>query len=305
MKMGLTEEQKQERLKHITATDVPVILGLSPWGNIIDLWREKVGLSVAEDISDKPAVKAGLYLEPVIAQWFADSNGKELYEDDQLKVHSSIPYFAAHTDRLIKGENAGLECKTASRKDGWGDVGENVIPDYYLAQVAWEALCWDFDVVYTAVLISGRDFRGHYQYKRNEMLEKAMIKQCKAFWDCVENEMPPTPRTTDEIISLYGYQEAGEVIAADGNIQEEVEILRETKIQIKTLQEKQKMCENHIKSFMELNSTLVGQDGRIEATWKLPKPTNRFDLERFKDEQPELYEQYVKSSQGSRRFLLK
>jgi putative phage-type endonuclease len=302
---GLTQEQLQERLNYITATDVPVILGLSPWGNIIELWRQKVGLTQQEDISDKPHVKAGLYLEPVIANWFADETGKKLEVDESLAIHPQLPYLAAHTDRVVVGEPSILECKTASRANGWGEVGSNSVPDYYLAQVAHEALCWEADRCYIAVLIGGFDFRHHYKYERNEKLEKMIIEKCKAFWDCVKNEVPPEPRTSDEVVSLYGYtQEEGD-LAADGDIQNELEQLKEIKIKIKEFQEKQQNAENKIKVFMSDKTTLYGTDGKIAATWKLPKPTERFDQKRFKDEKPELYKEYATSTQSQRRFLLK
>lgn len=303
--MSLTQAQKEERLNYVTATDVPTILGLSPWGNIVDLWREKVRLSQTPDISDKPAVKAGIYLEPVIAQWFSDETGYQLEMDDRLMVHKDIPYLAAHTDRVIVGEPAILECKTASRSDGWGDIDDNTIPDYYLAQVAHEAMCWNKDRCHTAVLINGRDFRGHYIYERDPQLEGVIIEACEKFWECVKSNEPPTPRSSAEIISLYGYVESPDSIGATKEIKSSVEQLIEVKAKIKEWQKKQKELENTVKLYMGNCSTLVDTEGKPLATWKLGKPSKRFDLSRFRDEQPELCDEYYNEEQSTRRFMVK
>jgi putative phage-type endonuclease len=51
------------RSKGITATDIPIILGLSPYKTRWQLWAEKVGRINAPDISGNPNVKRGLRLE--------------------------------------------------------------------------------------------------------------------------------------------------------------------------------------------------------------------------------------------------
>lgn len=304
MKLGLTEEQKAERLKYITATDAPIVCGVSPWGNIVDLWKYKTGLAVQEDISDKPAVRAGLYLEEPIAQWFSNDTGKDVETDETLAVHKSIPYIAAHTDRIILNESAILECKTSSTDKGWGEYGENKIPDHYLIQVAHEAMCFDVEKVYIAVLIRGSDFR-HYVYERNPKLEEMIIKHCIKFWECVTKEEAPEPTNNAEAMSLYGMSTNNTPIEADDKIATELDNLKEIKSNIKELEQKQLDCETKLKLYMGEHDTLTAPDGKILATWRMPKASSRFDVKRFKDEQIELYEQYIQKIKCSRRFNVK
>lgn len=304
MKMGLSVIEKEERLNYITATDVATICGVSPWGNIVELWKQKTGLSVAEDISHKPAVKAGLYLEEPIARWFSDETQKQLETDERLVVHPSIPYLAAHTDRVIVGESALLECKTASYDKDWGEQGENRIPDYYLVQIAQEAMCWERDRVYTAVLIRGSDFR-HYCYERNHRLEEMIQSKCKVFWNCVQNGTPPEPRTVDEVVSLYARAEDVEPKIATGDIEDAIEKLHEIKAYIKTASDEQVKLEKIIKAFMMECPTLLNRAGKPIATWKNNAGVTRFDSKQFQEDNNELYERYLKKHPSSRIFLLR
>lgn len=302
--MSLTEAQKEQRLNAITGSDAAVICGVSKWGNIIDLWQQKLRLAVAEDISDKPFVKAGNYLEPVVAQWFSDETGKLCEVDTAFQVHKSIPFMAGNIDRRITGENAILECKTTSRDDNWGIAGDNTIPDHYLCQVAHYAAVCDVERAYIAVLIRGSDFRW-YTYDRNQKLEELIIKKEREFWECVKNEVPPEPRTPDEVISLYSQATDEEPLIIDEGIQEYIEQLKTNKQQIKDIEIANDICETKIKVFMKNHDILHGHDGKPCVTWKNAKGSLRFDAKRFAEENQAIYEKYLVMGKPQRRFLIK
>ncbi len=199
--MSLTEAQKENRLNFVTGSDAAVICGVSPFGNIIDLWRQKCRLMEQEDISHLPHVKAGIFLEGAVAEWFEHEAQKVCEVELDFQEHKTIPWMGGNIDRRIRGENALLECKTARFADAWGDAGDNIIPDYYLCQCAHYAAVCDVERVYVAVLIGGIDFRW-YTYERNKILEAIIISKEKAFWECVKTETPPEPRPPSEVVSL-------------------------------------------------------------------------------------------------------
>jgi len=58
-----SDEWLQWRSKGVTASDIPIILGLSPYKTRWQLWAEKVGRINAPDISNNPNVKRGVRLE--------------------------------------------------------------------------------------------------------------------------------------------------------------------------------------------------------------------------------------------------
>ena len=81
-KIILTAKQGEDRNKWLAVrnqgiggSDAGTILGLNPYKKPYELWLEKTGAKEPEDISEKEAVKAGVYLEPVIAQWYTDETG--------------------------------------------------------------------------------------------------------------------------------------------------------------------------------------------------------------------------------------
>ena len=58
-------------------------------------------------------------------------------------------------------------------------------------------------------------------------------------------------------------------------------------------------------SFMQSSSELLDLQGNKLATWKESAGRKTFDSKRFQSEMPKVYEQYLTTSAGSRRFLLK
>lgn len=302
--MSLTEQQQLERKSYLGGSDCATILGCNPYGNIIELWQEKIGYKEVEDISDKPVIRAGNYLEPVVAQWFEDDTKKPLEIAKNTFYHKTIPYMAANVDRLVKGESAILECKTAGRDIGWGKDGDNIIPDHYLCQVAHYVATLDLERAYIAVLIAGSDFR-HFVYERNAKLEEMLIKKEKEFWDCITTNTPPEPRTADEVISLYSQATDEEPLIVDAKIESYIAGLVSNRNHIKFLDEKNKHYETQIKSYMKNHDTLHSYDGKIISTWKNSKGALRFDTKKFAEENQNLYEKYLKQGNPSRRFLIK
>lgn len=302
---GLTPEQLQERNKYICATDAAVICGLSPYKNRIELYNEKVGQQSEMQVSEEKTriFKAGHYLEPVIAQWFRDETNKTLEVDESLKVHPNIPYVATHIDRLVKGENAAVECKSSRYGHGF-DFEHNTMPMMYLVQCAHEAMVWEFDRVYCAVLIGGNEFN-YCVYERNKRLEQALIDKYKEFWQCVQNEIAPDPLTAEEVISLYGSASENESVFMTSEIDEALENLQQLKMQKKTTESLIKTNEDKIKVYMGKNDTLVGFDNDVKVTWKTTKPIKSFDSKRLQLEHPEIYSKFLNEKPGHRRFLIK
>lgn len=75
------------------------------------------------------------------------------------------------------------------------------------------------------------------------------------------------------------------------------------KQKIDALQEQYSDLEDKLKAEMKENEIAKDSAGRILATWK-SSTSKRFDSTKFKKEQTELYNQYLKES-ISRRFLFK
>jgi putative phage-type endonuclease len=301
--VSLTEHQIQERLDYICGSDAAVICGVSPWGNVVQLWQEKTRQIFPEDISDKPYIKAGNFLEPAVRAWFEDETGLKVTLDKSLIVHPTIPYLAGNIDGRV-GTDAIFEAKTASHDEGWGQTNNNQIPDHYLLQISHYMMVADVKKAHIAVLIRGNDFR-YYTIERNPKLEEMMLRKYKEFWKCVTKNIAPIPSNGEEVLSLYGYKSIEEQVVADYLIQEDLQRLENVRESIKKSEALKEKLEDKIKIFMGQKDTLLSSSGKIAATWKQANESRRFDLLTFKTENEELYNTYTKTCAASRRFIFK
>jgi putative phage-type endonuclease len=304
----LTPQQLEQRLDFITGSDIGAILGLNEYKTPVQVWLEKTRQEVAIDISDKPAVKAGNRLEEAVAQWFAAETGKEVIKDDRFFIHKNLPYLGGNIDRLVVGEDALLECKTTQSDRGWGagySEGDNKIPDNYLCQVIHYCAIADVQVAYVAVLIRGIDFRW-FKYERDLALEAQIAERCTMFWfNHVQPKVAPQPTTADEVTTLLRGKVSDEAIQVTHEIEVALGELKCVRDDLETLKDQEKNLKDIICTYMKDRQTLVNTDGTIAVTWKQREGSTRFDGKAFKENHPDLYQEYVTRGDFVRTFLIK
>lgn len=66
----------QWRNAGVTASDMPIIMGLSPYKTVFQLWLEKTGRANPPDLSGNPHVQRGHALEDVARQVAEDHLGE-------------------------------------------------------------------------------------------------------------------------------------------------------------------------------------------------------------------------------------
>ena len=213
------------------------------------------------------------------------------------------PFMIADVDRLVAGEDAGLECKTASayNADKWTDGN---IPLHYVLQ------CYHYMAVtgkrtwYIAAVILGREFT-YRKLEWDEELISGLIAMEEDFWNghVVKRIMPPPDgsRACDEVIEQYFHTakkaSAIELVGFDEKLKRREEILR----YVAELQEEQKQIEQEVKLFMKENELASSECYRV--SWKNIDST-KLDTTRIKSERPEIYMDYGKASHY-RRFEVK
>ncbi|MEG1781609.1 MAG: YqaJ viral recombinase family protein [Clostridium sp.] len=57
------EEWLAARKNHIGGSDASACVGMNPYKSNVELWKEKMGIRIPEDISDKPYVQYGTKAE--------------------------------------------------------------------------------------------------------------------------------------------------------------------------------------------------------------------------------------------------
>lgn len=190
--MSLTPQQIAERQTGIGGSDAPAALGLSTWGSAIELYGEKRGELVRPSLDDRPWIRWGQLLEPVIRQQYAERTGRTVRLPTETLRHPKWRFMVAHPDGVVAEERRGYEGKIAVTGEGWGEPGTDQVPQPYTIQVQHYMVVMELDIFDLAVLIGNCDFR-IYEIPADRELQEMIIEGEAAFWSRVERGEPPPP----------------------------------------------------------------------------------------------------------------
>lgn len=203
--LGMSREEWLELRRHsIGGSDAAAIIGLSKWASPYTVWADKTGR--LPDKPDTEAMRQGRDLEEYVAQRFSEATGKRVKRCNAILYNPAYPHSHADVDRMIVGENAGLECKTTSTLDVKQFRGVE-FPEKYYAQCVHYMAITGADRWYLAVLVLGKEFHV-YTLERDEAEIRALMDAETAFWEqYVETDTPPAAdgaeSTTDAIRTIY------------------------------------------------------------------------------------------------------
>ncbi|MEN1893133.1 lambda-exonuclease family protein [Staphylococcus nepalensis] len=290
------EEWKQLRTHSIGGSDCGTILGMNNYESPFTLWQKKLWASeYEEDISDKLQVKFGHYNEQFVAKLFEDDTGKKVRKHNKMMYHKNYDFISANVDRVVVGENALLECKTTSEflKDKWKDGN---VPASYMAQCYHYMAVTGVDVVYIAVLFGNSEF--HYEIiERDEEIINDIINAEVEFWNeyIVKGQRPPADdsEVTSKALNNFWKNTRPDVVNFDEEKTALFKSILAIKQQQKDLDKQLKGHQNQLKELLGENE--FGEVSDYKASWK-KQNRESFDAKRFKEEYPELYEQFKKSS---------
>ncbi len=207
VKMKIMKDRKEwlKNRKKLGGSDAAAVIGQNPYKSNVELWREKNGQSVPEDISEKPYVKYGTEAEGFLRELFKLDypDYRVEYIENNSFENERFPFAQASLDGWLydKGGRLGiLEIKTTNimqsqQKEKWNER----IPDNYYCQVlhymaVLEAdfavlkaqLKYDFD---DSVYLQTR----HYKIEREDVEDDIayLMEKEKAFWEKVKTGKKP------------------------------------------------------------------------------------------------------------------
>lgn len=285
------------RTKGIGGSDVAPIMGISKWRTPIEVWLERTGRDVPDDISDNPNVHWGVVLESVIADEFARRHPEfEVSEVKATLVSKARPWAHANLDRRIKdgdGNWGVLEIKTARYDKDWKDG----VPDYYLTQVTHYLSVTGWKFAYVAVLIGGSDYR-EYRIERDEGDIRMVDSMVDDFWKnyVVQGVMPQLIGLQAEAGPLAKAIGPGSEIGAPDDYAGFDELVRryeEAGRQIEALKESRAADGIRLRNLIGKHKALMSDVWKV--TWVRGDKT-RFDTRRFRKENPELAKAYEVTS---------
>lgn len=297
------QEWLEERTRGIGGSDASIILGLNKYRTPFELWLEKTGQTNVEE-SQAEAAYFGNLLEEVVAKEFEIRSGKKVRRNNFMMQHPEYNFITANIDRKVVGEDAILECKTASAFLA-KDWESEEIPAPYLVQVQHYLGVTGYKHAYIAVLIGGQKFIWK-DIERDEELIQMIFDAEVHFWNHhVLGNVPPaldgSSAAEKFLKERYAESEEGKTVDLAFEYKEKLDNLLELKQNIKQLQELAKQTENELKH--ELKEAETGFVKNYQVDWK-PVTQNRVDNKLLKSKYPDVYESVLKQS-TSRRFNVK
>lgn len=295
------DEWLLHRKNGIGGSDAGAISGMNPYKSAMDVYLDKTS-SVSETV-DNEAMRQGHDLENYVAQRFSEETGKKVRRANAIFVHPEHDYMFANVDRLISGEDAGLECKTASAysADKWKD---GRIPESYELQCHHYMAVTGASAWYIACVILGKGFVWH-KIERDEELIQMLINLETDFWknNVLVKKMPdPDGSEAAERIIAEKYASSAQDKSVElFGFDKKLERRKEISELEKKLELEKKQIEQEIKLYME--DAEKAESNQFSVTWKSIE-ANRFDSGRLKKEHPDTYAEYLKTS-TSRRFSVK
>lgn len=296
---------KREWLKYrkqgIGGSDAGAICGLNPYRSAMQVYQDKTSDEIEEN--DNEAMRQGRDLEEYVSRRFMETTGLKVRRSNFMYCSEKYPWMLADVDRLIVGEDAGLECKTASayHADKWKDGG---IPSHYIIQ------CYHYMAVlgvrswYIAVVILGSDFK-YAKIEWDDAVIQNLITLESDFWNNhVLTGTMPSPdgsKACDEVLEQYFHMSRkGSEIPLVG-FDEQLGRREELETLIRKLEMEKNRIDQQIKLFMK-DSELAVND-RYRVSWA-SVVSSRIDAKRLKTDKPEIYREFLKTS-SSRRFTVK
>lgn len=299
------------REEGIGASDMPTIMGESPYKTPLQLWREKMGLAEAPDLSSNPHVRRGnLNEEPARQAFDARFNEFTLEMCIESRLH---PHRRVSLDGLTaSGKVLEIKCPVPQKaqaaiafanEQGDKPVTRQQLEElrlYYWAQVQYqlavaglaEAVLWVWDVESQAGAALVIHAEPEYQ--------EALLAAADDFWDCIVNAEAPEPDPERDAAFLDASPASEQWVALEAQI-------KPLKEQLKELESKQKEVAQELVA--ELGDRYIGEWSNGLRLTRFSR-RGRLDYAKLLDEiAPDIPEDVVEGFRGksteSMRITLK
>jgi len=282
----------------IGASQSAAVLGLHPWMTAVELWNELVyGFQPKED---NLAMYLGREMESILRDLFYRETGMKVKQDNKIRIDEEYDFLTTNLDGMVVGEKIPVEFKTTAKK--W----DGEIPDHYFVQLQHQMMITNSPSIYFASLSMGYDKQMIIEkYNRDDEFINKLRKSLVDFWNInVQGKVAPECQTINDANTLYANVSEEDIVQADKDIYDIVLKLSSHNIQKSESDREIKHCKLQLMTILE-DKQVIEYNGSELVTWKPTKDRVLFDKAKFKNENPDMYDKYLLSKKGSRRFVLK
>ena len=278
------------RAKRIGGSDIGAIIGVNPYKSIVDVYVDK---TEGSNFKGNELTHWGHMLEGTILKEFSNKH-KELivYEVPYSVVND---FLIANLDGALKDKETGdygvLEIKTTSlwNKKDWED---DVIPQYYYAQVQHYLMLTGYKFAYIAVLIGGQQYKEFKIERSEEDINLIRNKATEFYQENLLKKIPPMPDGSDAYMN-YLKQKALEIenneVIEFADLEEKAAKIKELSKEINSLKKEQDLLKEEVMLELINNGTQKGVAGKFKFNIQTRKTP---DFEAMAKENLELMEQY-------------
>ncbi len=284
----------KKRNLYVGGSDVPTILGLNKYKTQFELAQEKTGIKPSE-FKGNEYTQFGNALEPQIRDYINGVNETLFVEksiiDEEKNIRSNVDGFDADYGLLLEikthGKNPSLKVYESQMqlymwhldiKHGWLALYER--PD-------------DFDTEFDAERLQIKEIN------RDDAYVQKILDAIETFWIRCE-ALKDNPKMTEQEFLDYGQND----VAVFAN---QVSKLEMKLAGFKELEKQYKDAKQQLHDAMEAYDIKKYETDVVTITRILPGERASFDSKKFKEDHPELSEQYQKISKtkGSVRIKIK
>ncbi len=305
--MPITEHQRSLRHRHIGSSDVPAILGLSPWKTRNDIYWEKVAPPDAPGEATE-AMEMGNFLEGPLLEYAAAELGVKLLRN-QFRVSPGVDngILAANFDALVQGKPWLIEAKYVGPNSvaEWGEPGTDEVPTHVAAQVQEQMYVGDIELAWIPVFVAGfRAERRLYRVCRCAEITGDLVGELIRFWqEHVLAQIPPDPSIPPPIEALVArLRQPGTVVELPAEAPGWVELYEHARYTANVAEQDKENAKRSLLAM--LGDAEAGRlpDGRLVA-FRLQNGQRQCNLDRLLREHPEVYQELV-YQKTSRHFRI-
>jgi putative phage-type endonuclease len=255
----------------VSSTDLPALLGVSPWKSEWDVAAEKLGW--IEPVEQTLPMKIGLALEPLIRAEYEHQTGERLRRVHTLARHPTIDWAVASPDYTVVGRPWLVEAKWSLARR-WTDG----LPQDVEAQVQWAMGVTGRRRADVAALLGGSRLEV-FEVGYDDALFEGLLDIAADFRGRLAAG-GPFAETLDSLKRRYPGDDGGELYATP-ETDAAVRTLIDVRGRRKALEADEERLEVIIKAAMAAASTLVGQGWKV--TWRRTKDVTTTDWKSVAD----------------------
>lgn len=296
--MTTTPTKFVDRNSYLGGSDAAAAVGVSPWKTPLQLYMEKRGETDAQELVSNATGGDPMFWGTHLEGPIADASrlyGLKLAKVNKEFKHPDHDFIRGHIDRRVVGVREMVEIKNIGFRTAhhWGEAETDDIPLYYMTQAFHYLGLTQYQRCHFLVLVGGQDLR-HYVLERDQEAIDMLYRRLELFWSSVQTGSPPAPQSSADLTLLYPNAVKGEIVQVDAGTRKNLYSLRQAQAELKQAEETVESFKNVLKYEMKTADLLY--DGEHEAaTWKA-QSRRSFNSQSFKEDHPELYQQYMKTT---------